>query len=213
MKENLLAQKGNKDEPKTQKTSNWFLEIYGSPDIPFFERNSGNLFYYRPVTSRRNAYTVGVRAGRYFGKHFFLKTGLQFSGVTESFSDSSYFIDHYASLDIPLLLGYDLKTPFIKTTISTGIVYNIYTWYQGMDMINGIYIGNITELYKHNAGASFFIGLNLSKAISKKLEIMAEPYYRYRFSYMTKPETFFRQKINIAGVDVGLRYNFFKPKQ
>lgn len=214
-KEIPLVSKEKKGKVKTHNARRWFLEIYGSPDISFFERNSGNPFYYGNIKSKKNSYTVGVRAGRYFGKHLSLKAGLQYSRITEKFfliSDSNYLVDRYASLDVPLLVGYDLKTPFIKTTINAGIVYNLYTWYQGMDMISNIYIGRITEIYKHNTGASVFIGLNLSKQINKKLEIMAEPYYRYRLSYMTMSETFFSQKINIAGVNVGLRYNFRERK-
>ena len=214
-KEILLASKEKKDNAQTHNGKSWFLEIYGSPDISFFERNLGNPFYYGNIKGKKNTYSVGVRAERYFGKHLSLKAGLQYSRITDKFfliSDSNYLVDRYASLDIPLLVGYDLKTSFIKTAISAGIVYNLYTWYQGMDMVSNIYIGRITEIYKSNTGASVFIGLNLSKQINKKLEIIAEPYYRYRLSYMTKPETYFRQKINIAGVNVGLRYNFDKRK-
>ena len=212
-KEIQLASIEKKDSANTHNARTWFLELFGSPDISFFERNSGNPLYYRREISKKNSYTVGVRAGRYLGKHLSLKIGLQYSRLTENFSftmDSNHLANQYASLDIPLLVGYDLRPTFIKTTINAGIVYNLYTWYKGMDLVSTTDFGNITEIYKHNTGTSVFIGLNLSKQINKELEIIAEPYYRYRLSYMTKAEIYFRQKINMAGVNIGLRYNFHK---
>jgi len=143
-------------------------------------------------------------------KRLLVKTGIQYSQISEKFFDSLIIIDRYRSIDIPFLIGYDVTTGSFKTTVNAGIIYNIYSWYKGLTLIDyrGLVDLNVADIYKHNTGVSLYLGVNLSKEINNKIELIAEPYFRYRLSYMTKSSAPFNQKINIAGANIGIRYNF-----
>jgi hypothetical protein len=153
--------------------------------------------------------------GKYLGKRLSIKTGIQYSQISEKFFDSLIIVDRYRSIDIPFLIGYDLTTNSFKTTINAGIIYNIYSWYKGLTLIDyrGLIDINVANIYKHNTGVSLYLGINLSKKIDDKIELMAEPYFRYRLSFMTRSSAPFNQKINIAGLNIGLRYNLRKSEK
>jgi hypothetical protein len=202
----------NKKESKTSEhnNKNWFLEAYVSPDIPYFERTNDNTNINDHGKSAPTSYTIGIRVCRYLGKRVSVKAGIQYSQISEKFFDSLIIVDRYRSVDVPFLIGYDLTTNAFKATINAGIVYNIYSWYKGLTLIDyrGLIDINVANIYKYNTGVSLYLGINLSKKINNKIELIAEPYFRYRLSFMTRSSAPFNQKINIAGLNIGLKYNF-----
>ncbi|HEV8084514.1 MAG TPA: hypothetical protein VGP55_15005 [Chitinophagaceae bacterium] len=206
----------NKKETKLSptKNKNWLLEIYASPDIPFFEitaRNASIVEYINRTHKIQTSFTVGVRVSRSFAEYFSIKTGFQYSRINEKFPDSGFIknVNRYRSIDIPIFIGYDITNVNIKTTLNVGLIFNLYSWYKGrtIDTIGTVDI-NAPNIFKHNTGISLYAGVSLAKSISNKLQIFAEPYFSYRLSYMTKPRAPFKQKINIAGLSFGLKYNF-----
>lgn len=208
----ILTQSQNKNESKLSpiKNKNWFLELYASPDIPFFEITQGSATMSNTTKRAPASYTIGIKVSRYFAKRFFVKTGIQYSQINEKFLDSIFLVDHYRSIDIPFLIGYDLSNDHFKTTINAGIIYNLYTWYKGQTYFGsqGLIDINAANIYKHNTGISLYVGLSFAKLINDKIQLFAEPYFRYRLSYMTKPQAPFNQKINVAGISFGVKYNF-----
>jgi hypothetical protein len=202
-------------EKSRHKNKEWFLEAYVSPDFPYFQRTDDNTNINDHGKSAPTSYTIGVRVSEYFSERLSVKTGIQYSQISEKFFDSLIIVDRCRSIDIPFLIGYDLTTNSFKTTINAGIIYNIYSWYKGLTLIDyrGLIDINVANIYKRNTGVSLYLGMNLSKKINDKIEVIAEPYFRYRLSFMTRSSAPFNQKINIAGLNIGVRYNFRKHKK
>jgi hypothetical protein len=175
--------------------------VYVSPDIPFNEITSGNAAFIDFINKsfKTNlSYTIGVGIGRSITKHFSVKIGIQYSKINAKLIDSSGIARHYMSIDIPFLIGYQIKTTDFETTINAGVIFNLYSWHKGENIAN----------YKNYTGISLYAGLNFAKQINNKIELFAEPYFRYRLSYLTKPQAPFNQKIHVAGALFGLKYNF-----
>jgi hypothetical protein len=178
----------------------WFLDVYFSPDIPFNNTNPSSInSYFKPEFS----YTIGLRLDKSFGKHFSGKIGIQFSQINESStldSNSTIRHFHYKSIDVPLLVGYEIQKPHFNLTINAGLIFNIYSWYSP----NGRY--NLE--YKKYTGYSLYLGFNYARPVNDKLIIFTEPYFRYRISNMVNSDEGFSQKINVAGLSLGVRYKF-----
>ena len=184
------------------KKKDWFLEVYGSPDLALNYIYQG---YYR--FHQRVSYTIGARLGTTFGKHLSAKVGIQFTQLNvydgfDSLAPSRYI--HYKSVDAPLLVGYKIKKDHFSATIDVGLIFNIYSWCTWSDGQNA---GNI---YRKNTGLSLYLGLNYVMPLNDRLLIFTEPYFRYRLSNMAKSDAGFTQKINVAGLTLGARYNFIK---
>jgi hypothetical protein len=196
----------NKSEKSNELSSpkkRWFLEVYASPDIPFNEITSGNAAttdFIKKSFKTHLSYALGVGIGRAIDKHFSVKTGFQYSKISAKMVDSNGvgIANHYMSIDVPFLIGYEIKNIDFKSTINAGVIFNLYSWYKG----NGI------ATYKNYTGISLYTGLNFAKQINNKIALFAEPYFRYRLSYITKPQAPFNQKIHVAGALFGIKYNF-----
>jgi hypothetical protein len=190
------------------KNKDWFLEGYGSPDIPFNNDYpaSANSYFQEKLS-----YTFGLRLGKSFGRHFSGRIGIQFSRINELPTGDSGILNmkiHYKSIDMPFLIGYDLKNPNLNLTINAGLVLNIYTWVNsGSDYLNSIHF------FRPYSGISLYLGLNYVRPINERLLIMAEPYFRYRLSNMVNSQAGFTQKTNVAGLSMGVRYQFDIGKQ
>jgi opacity protein-like surface antigen len=231
---------------------NILIEAYGSPDIPLSKTSSNNANYLRQKDSTSEmklSYTFGIRAGVTVGKHFLLKTGIQYSDISEKFNylnknatrtvpvvvtrtltntsgetimfrDTSNFIqagkdykhssNHYKSIDVPILVGYETGGERLKTSFNTGVILNIRTSYKGdiLDASLNAADINTSHVYKSNTGMSLYFGLGVSTKVNNNLRLFTEPYIRYRLSSMTGALQPFSQKINVGGLSLGLRYNF-----
>ncbi|HEY6976582.1 MAG TPA: hypothetical protein VH396_09830, partial [Chitinophagaceae bacterium] len=123
--------------------------------------------------------------------------------------------NHYKSIDIPILIGYETSGDRFKAAINTGIILNIKTSYSGdvLDAsLNPIDIGS-NSVYKSNTGASLYLGLSLAARLNNSFHLFTEPYIRYRLSNMTGTYEPFAQKINVGGLSFGLRYNLKNNRQ
>ena len=181
----------------------WFLDVYASPDIPINEITAGNVAtadFIKKSFKTHLSYTAGLGIGRLINKRFSIKTGFQYSKIIAKMIDSNGvgIASRYMSIDIPFLIGYEIKNIHFKATINAGVVFNLYSWYKGQNPDN----------YKDNTGISLYAGLSFTKKINDRVELFAAPYFRYRLSYVTKPSAPFNQKIHAAGVSFGIKYNF-----
>ena len=211
-KQTPLEKSSKKEGKLLPQKKKWFLDVYVSPDIPFNEITSGNpnfVDFMKRSFKTQISYTVGVRVSRSFAKHFSVKTGFQYSQINAKFGDSIPIVDRYRSIDIPFLVGYDMVNVDFKTTINAGVIFNLYSWYKGRIIdSNGVADINAANIYKHHTGISLYIGWSFVKQMNSKIQLFAEPYFRYRLSYMTKPQAPYNQKIHVAGVLFGVKYNF-----
>ncbi|WP_207492589.1 hypothetical protein [Aridibaculum aurantiacum] len=72
-----------------ERRSNWFLEVFASPDYAIKNTTSSNDEYLRRKDSTENfrsAFTAGFRISKTIGQNMMLKSGLQFSQINEKFN-------------------------------------------------------------------------------------------------------------------------------
>ena len=182
------------DSEKNTIKGKWSLDLYASPDYPIFRGV--------PYVKSKLSYTIGLRINRSFGKRFSGKIGIQFSQINFKFPDSSGYIgpNHLMSLDLPILAGYSWGNETLGMTINTGLVFNLCSWPHSSS----------PSYFKTNTGLSLYLGFNVKKQISDRIDIFSEPYYRYRFSPMTVSSVYYGKFIDVVGLSFGARYHFKK---
>src|SRR4030095_8024170 len=139
-----------------------------------------------------------------------IRVVLDTSNLMQAGTQYKLTYNHYKSIDIPILIGYETGSDRFKAAINTGVILNIKTSYNGdvLDAsLNPIDIG-LNNIYKSNTGVSLHLGLSLATRLNNSFQLFTEPYIRYRLSNMTGTYEPFTQKINVGGVSCGLRYNF-----
>lgn len=138
------------------------------------------------------------------------RTVLDTSKLIQVGSQYKLNYNHYKSLDLPLIIGYQTAGERFKASFNTGIILNIKTTYQGDILdpsLNAVDI-NSNNFYKSSTGVSLYLGLGLSSKLNNNFQLFTEPYLRYRLTNMTGAYQPFSQKINVGGLSLGLRYNF-----
>lgn len=132
-------------------------------------------------------------------------------------SSSRYKLTHnkYRSIDIPLLVGYEWGNGNFHFNLNAGPVINIYSWQKGdvLDSdLNPVSIttgkNNSAYGFRTNTGLGVMASLSAYYKINERLHFLAEPYFRYNFSQVNKFDITLKQKYNLAGLRLGLRYDF-----
>jgi opacity protein-like surface antigen len=132
-------------------------------------------------------------------------------------SSSRYKITYnkFRMLDIPLVVGYEMGNTRFHANINAGIIINVHSWQKGDVVDYDLNPVNINSSgkespyqFKSNIGLGFLGSVSLYYKISDRMHILAEPYYRYNFTSASKAELTFKQKYNMAGLRLGLRFDF-----
>ncbi|CAN5642501.1 hypothetical protein BH10BAC2_BH10BAC2_29660 [soil metagenome] len=200
------------------------IEVYASPNLPLNHISADNSIYEQALKAAGKmqfSYTFGARLGVKINKNLSGKIGVQYAQINEkmNFTDSILsggnvsYNNRYKSIDIPLLISYKRKwTGDESTSFSTGILLNITSKYKGAipDAFGDAININSKNVYKKNTGVSLYAAIGFSKEINKKMELFAEPYFRYPIKSMSNNIQPFTQKINTAGISLGVRYRLFK---
>ncbi len=149
------------------------------------------------------SYTIGIRINRSIGKHFSLKTGIQYSQINIIGDDSVFggATIHIKRLDLPVLVGYSFGKGDIKTTINGGVLFNLNS---------SVSPESAQTFFENNLGLSLYLGVNFEKKVKEKLSLFVEPYYRYQLNPMTISSVQNVKFIDIAGISFGARYYFKK---
>ena len=191
-------------------------------------------------TSFQSAFSAGIRYTRVFNNGMSLRGGINYSQINEKFSYAqgnviqltyeinqagdtinSYYVrgtkykttyNHYRTLDIPLLIGYELGNGRLHANINAGAVVNIYSWQNGETLDTSfapVSFGsdktNSPYQYKTNAGIGFMGGVSVYYKLNDRLHLLAEPYFRYNFSPMNKEILSIQEKFSTIGLRLGLR--------
>jgi hypothetical protein len=180
-----------KPEKQNQLNGKWYLDLYASPDYPI-------IFPHESEQSKLS-YTIGIRLNRSLGKHFSVKTGIQYSRLNMGEADSGRANLNLNRLDIPVLAGYSIGNQNLKTTINGGA---IFSW----PLDGG------SDFFTTNTGVSLYLGINFEEKINEKISLFAEPYYRYQLTNMTASTISFIKFVDVVGINIGVRY-YFKKKQ
>jgi hypothetical protein len=198
----------------------WFIEVYSSADIPFSKINSNDPYILsngNVLEKMKLSYSIGLKLGVPICNRFSGEIGVQYAQINSVLeADSGYrnlSHNYYKGIDIPFILAYRLGNNQFNTTIEAGIIVNTYAWYRGMIFENYGLVGISTDVYKVHSGLSAYLGMNINKEVLNNLVVFTEPYFRYRLSVMANANQPFTQKINVAGLALGLRYIFAKSNR
>lgn len=190
------------------------------------------------------SFSAGVRYTRVFNNGVSFRTGLNYSQINERFRyvnsntvQMNYEIDPYSgdtlavtrvtgtrykttynrfrSIDIPLLLGYEMGTGRFHVNLNAGLLVNIYNWQKG-DVLDTSFHpvsittgkGNAQYMYKTNAGLGFTGGASIYYRLNDRYHLLAEPYFRYHFAPISNSALSLQEKFTTLGIRLGLRMDF-----
>lgn len=119
--------------------------------------------------------------------------------------------NQYKSLEIPLLLSYENGNNKWHYAINGGIIANLTSWYQGETLDTSFQLvplsaKNTNGFYKSNLNLSLYAGVSIIRNISERLDIFAEPYFRYGISNTNTSAAGYSQRFNATGLTLGIRY-------
>jgi hypothetical protein len=197
------------------------LQLFVSPDMPFNNIQSSNKDYEKLLQNAVNmklSYTLGVGISVPLTPKISLATGVQYTHVNEkiSFEDSALGkhsnINHFNFINVPLTINYKTGwTTAFQTSLKAGVLVNISSNYKGV-MPDAF--GELTDIshnvYEKNTGASIYTAINFSKTLNGKLDIFAEPYYRWQTKNIADNLQPFTRKINTVGLALGIQLKFYK---
>jgi hypothetical protein len=191
-------------------------------------------------TSFRSAFSVGVRYTRVFANAMSLRAGINFSEINEKFSyvqsnvvQLTYVIDpvtgdttdryyvrgnryknnynHYRTIDVPVVIGYELGNGPLYVNINAGVVINLYSWQNGETLDTSFQpvsfnsAKNSSYQYKTNVGLGFTGATSFYYKINENMHLLAEPYFRYNFSPINNQAISLQEKFTTIGLRLGLR--------
>lgn len=225
-----------------------YFELYAGPDYvarQFSDTNANYANMRKQSTAFQYAYSAGFRYGRVFNNGLLLKTGLNYSLLTEKFdfiqgniiniiyvTDASgdtigsyqstsarhkITYNKYRTIDVPLLVGYEMAKGRWNFNFSGGLIINLFSWNRGEVLdrslqpvsINSRENPNPYQL-KTNIGMGLQAGAGVYFALNQSLKLFAEPYFRYNLSSMTQSEIVLKQRYHTAGLRWGIRLDFNK---
>ena len=119
--------------------------------------------------------------------------------------------NHYRSIDIPLTLGYQFGNENLTIGINAGVIFNITSWYQGelLDTsLTSVPMSKISNsIYKSNIGMGLYSSISILKRINDNTHLFFEPYFRYNLSNMTNAQSTYKQRFQVSGLAIGLRFD------
>jgi hypothetical protein len=205
--------------------------------------NSAYLQKRKESTRFASAFSAGIRYTRVFNNAMSFRTGVNFSQVNEKFTfvqgniiqvvyvtdangdtTGSYAttatrykttFNKYRTIDIPLLIGYEMGNGRFHTNLSAGVIINLYSWQKG-DVLDTAYKpinistgGNASPYqFKTNMGVGLMGSASVYYKLNKHLHLLAEPYIRYNMSAANKADITLKQKFTTIGLRLGLRMDF-----
>ncbi len=210
--------------------------------------NSAYLQKRKESTKFKSGFSAGVRYTKVFNNSMSVRGGVNYSQINEKFTFNqgnvvqvTYIINNngdtigsytttgarnkttinrYRSIDIPLVVGYELGNGKLHANINAGPIINIYSWQKGDVLdVNGNPVsittgkGSSPYQFKTNAGIGFIGAVSVYYKLNDRLHIMAEPYFRYNLSSMNKESITLKQKYQTAGLKLGIRLDLKHRQQ
>jgi len=199
------------------------VEIFASPNMPINNISSNNKVYenfLKDAVKAKLSYIIGARLQYHFSRRVSGLVGLQYTQSNEriNYVDSTPInrittTNHYKNIGIPLLVTYKLDwRNSLHLSINTGIILNIYSQHKGIiPSITGEPINVATnKVYNKGVSLSLYFGINISRSISKRVDLFAEPFLNYQLKNMVSDFYSFNQQMHASGVFLGFRYYLFK---
>ena len=189
------------------------------------------------------SYSAGFRYTKVFNNGMSFKTGINFSQINEKFSYTAAHVvqnrfivnsftgdttgnyavtgtqyksvyNHYRTVDVPLLVGYEMGNGKLHTNVNAGAIINCYSWQKGEildanDKPVNITTGSTNSVYefRNNIGIGFMAEVSFYYKLNGRFHLLAEPYYRYNITPVSKDNITLKQRYNTLGLRVGLRFD------
>lgn len=188
----------------------------------------------------QSAFSAGLRYTRVFSNGMSIRAGFNYSQINEKFSyaqdnvvqivyvinpagdtTDSYYVrgtrfknsyNHYRTIDVPVVVGYEMGNGNFHANINAGVTINLYSWQKGETLDNNGTPVSITTgkddnpyQYKTNVGVGFTSAVSLYYKFSDRFHLLAEPYLRYNFSPMSKETISIQEKFATIGLRLGIR--------
>ena len=205
--------------------------------------NSSYLQKRKESTKVLSAFSFGIRYTKVFENAVSFRTGINYSQVNERFRyEQGHVVQHifiidgngdttgtytstgtrfktthnrYKTIDVPLLIGYEMGNTRFHSNINGGLVVNVYSWQKG-DVLNSanepvsITTGknNSPYQFKTNVGIGLMGAASFYYKLNGRMHLLAEPYIRYNFSAANKADITLKQKYTTAGIRLGARFDF-----
>ena len=100
----------------------------------------------------------------------------------------------------------------LHANLNAGAIINLYSWQQGelLDTNNqpvSITTGKSNDAfqYKTNAGIGFTAAASIYYKLNDRLHVLAEPYFRYNLSPMSKDILSLQERFTTIGLRLGIR--------
>lgn len=160
-----------------------------------------------------------------------IRTVIRAPGDTLFIRDTTYFeqtgtryrttYNRYRFIDIPVIFSYEFGNPEILSfSVNAGPVFNITSFYKG-SVLDTAYSpvqistskGNGPNNWRSNIGVGVFASFSIYKPVGNRLQLFAEPYFRYNLRPVTQSSNFVVQRYSVSGMQLGLRYNLHSGRQ
>ncbi len=165
------------------------LDVYGSPEFP------NKQFGF--------SYTAGARLTVNLNKHWSATSGVQFSRINahEVNSTIGLYPGYFNNVDLPVLIGYTFTSKNDLTfTARAGVIFSLYSQAHGR-------LADYPFGSRH--GPDAYLGFEISKPLSDRWSIFAEPNVRCMFTAINAFNPY-PHEIFTGGLTLGIRYNFGK---
>ncbi len=192
----------------------------------------------RETQSFKMAYSAGIRYTRVFANGISLRAGLNYTQINEKFAylqdnvvqqvfiispagdttDAYYVrgtryknsVNRYRSIDLPVVMGYELGKGRFRANVNAGIILNLRSWQSGSTIGNNLQPVNINSSnsayqYRTQAGLAFTGAVSLYYRLTERMHLLAEPYYRHNLSPLSKASGPVQEQFSIMGLRLGLR--------
>lgn len=141
--------------------------------------------------------------------------------VTQIGTTYTTFHNRYRTIDIPLILSYELgNSRNFNIAINAGAIVNLQSIYTGKILdtsLQPVSINTYNTLgvnsWRKNIGLGLYASISLYKRINDKMQLFFEPYTRINLNPVTSNSTLVKQKYSTTGLQIGVRYNLFHKRQ
>lgn len=160
-----------------------------------------------------------------------IRTVIRAPGDTLFIRDTTYFeqngtryrttYNRYRFIDLPIIFSYEFGNPEILAfAVNAGPVFNITSFYRGEVLDTSLAPvkistakGNGANNWRSNIGIGIFASFAVYKRVNERLQIFAEPYFRYNFKPVTQNTNIVNQRYSTSGMQLGIRYNLYNGRQ
>lgn len=189
----------------TPLNKNWLLKA----GLQYSQINE--RFSLQKETNRRTIVVVTTRTETdALGNTTIISDTTKYQQVDYSYTNG---VGYYKNLELPVMLTYQFNSfSNTKLSLNAGLIINLSSWYKGTVISPTYQLLNVSkqenaDIYKTKVGLSFVGSLNISKVVNERLDLFAEPYFRFNITNNQQSSYDIKQKFSAIGLSLGLKYN------